>query len=189
LAPYAVRAASAEQFRAACERAGYRARHDQIGWGIGVYVAETDAQAVEEYEPHFWYYARNLLKNRDSFNAPPGHSSISSLLGALERRRTSRPGNFSTWEEIQKAGYVVVGSPATVRDRLIEIALATGLGTLVPNFSVGNVPHELTRKSMRLFATEVMPALRGINVDDEDVDEEASMVAADRVAIEAATTG
>jgi alkanesulfonate monooxygenase SsuD/methylene tetrahydromethanopterin reductase-like flavin-dependent oxidoreductase (luciferase family) len=85
----------------------------------------------------------------------------------LERRRTSRPGNFSTWEEIQKAGYVVVGSPATVRDRLREIALATGLGTLVPNFSVGNVPHDLTRKSMQLFAEEVMPSLRDINVDAE----------------------
>jgi alkanesulfonate monooxygenase SsuD/methylene tetrahydromethanopterin reductase-like flavin-dependent oxidoreductase (luciferase family) len=165
LAPYAVRAASAEQFRAACERNGYTARHDQIGWGIGVYVSDTDAQAVEEYEPHFWYYAKNLLKNRDTFNAPPGHSSIRSLLGAYERRRAGRPGNFSTWDEIEKAGYVVVGSPSTVRDRLKEIAQATGLGTLVPNFSVGNVPHQLTRKSMELFAREVMPALRPINVD------------------------
>ena len=130
-----------------------------------MYVSDTDAQAVEEYEPHFWYYARNLLKNRETFNAPPGHSSIRSLLGVLERRRGARPGSYSTWQEIDRAGYVVVGSPATVRDRLKEIALATGLGTLVPNFSVGNVPHHLTRKSMELFAREVMPALRGINVD------------------------
>ena len=69
------------------------------------------------------------------------------------RGARSRPGNFSTWEEIQKAGYVVVGSPATVRDRLQRDRRATGLGTLVPNFSVGNVPHQLTRKSMELFAT------------------------------------
>jgi alkanesulfonate monooxygenase SsuD/methylene tetrahydromethanopterin reductase-like flavin-dependent oxidoreductase (luciferase family) len=165
LAPYAVRAHTAELFREACERNGYTARHDQIGWGIGVYVSDTDAQAVAEYEPHFWYYARNLLKNRETFNAPPGHSSIRSLLGVLERRRGARPGSYSTWEEIDRAGYVVVGSPATVRDRLKEIASATGLGTLVPNFSVGNVPHHLTRKSMELFAREVMPALRPLNVD------------------------
>ncbi|GAC1313773.1 MAG: LLM class flavin-dependent oxidoreductase [Chloroflexota bacterium] len=166
LAPYVVRAASADAFRAACLKHGYTARHDQIGWGIGIYVAETDAQAVQDYEPHFWYYAKNLLRNRDTFNAPPGHSSISSLLGALERRRVGRPGNFSSWDDIQKAGYVVVGSPATVRDRLREIATATGLGVLVPNFSVGNVPHARTRKSMELFAREVMPALRDLNVDD-----------------------
>jgi hypothetical protein len=60
---------------------------------------------------------------------------------------------------------VVVGSPATVRDRLTEIATHTGLGTLIPNFSVGNVPHHLTRKSVTLFASEVMPHLRGVNVD------------------------
>ena len=75
---------------------------------------------------------------------------------------------MSTWNEIDKAGYVVVGSPATVRERLKEIALTTGLGTLVPNFSVGNVPHHLTRKSMELFAREVMPALRDINVDTDE---------------------
>ncbi len=166
LAPYAVRAQTAELFRAACDRHGYTAKHSQIGWGIGIYVAASDAQAVEEYEPHFWYYARNLLKNRDTFNSPPGHSSIKAVQGLLERRRTSRPGSFSTWEEIHKAGYVVVGSPATVRDRLREIASATGLGTLVPNFSVGNVPTEQTRTSMELFAREVMPALRDLNVDD-----------------------
>ena len=174
LAPYEVRARTAEQFRAACLQAGYTARHDQIGGGIGVYVAETDAQAVAEYEPHFWYYARNLLRNRDTFNAPPGHSSIASLVA---RRSRTRPGSFSTWEEIQQAGFVVVGSPATVRDRLTEIARATGLGTLVPNFSVGNVPHHLTRTSMELFAKEVMPALRPLNVDAEPAPQPAGAAA------------
>ena len=144
-------------------------RFEETAWSVVLAAgAETDARAVEEYEPHFWYYARNLLKNRDTFNAPPGHSSIRSVLGLLERRRGSRPGSMSTWNEIDKAGYVVVGSPATVRERLKEIALTTGLGTLVPNFSVGNVPHHLTRKSMELFAREVMPALRDINVDTDE---------------------
>jgi alkanesulfonate monooxygenase SsuD/methylene tetrahydromethanopterin reductase-like flavin-dependent oxidoreductase (luciferase family) len=83
----------------------------------------------------------------------------------MEARRKARPGNFSTWEEIQKEGFVIVGSPATVRDRLKEIAERTGLGTLLPNFSVGNQPHHLTRKSMELFAREVMPTLRDVNAD------------------------
>ena len=165
LAPYALRARTAQLFREACEAEGYTARHDQIGWGIGIYVAETDAQAVAEYEPHFWYYAKNLLKNRDTFQNPPGHSSIQAMLGAYETRRQQRPGRFQSWEEIQNAGFVVVGSPATVRDRLKAIADDTGLGVLMPNFSVGNVPHDLTRKSMELFAREVMPALRDVNVD------------------------
>jgi hypothetical protein len=35
---------------------------------------------------------------------------------------------------------------------------------------VGNVPSELTRQSMTLFATEVMPKLRHINSDASPVD-------------------
>ena len=59
-----------------CDKAGYTVRHAQIGWGIGIYVGETDEQARREYEPHFWYYARNLLKTPPQFSLPPGHTSI-----------------------------------------------------------------------------------------------------------------
>ena len=40
-----------------------------------------------------------------------------------------------------------------------------GFGVLVANFSVGNVPSELTQRSMTLFAKEVMPRLRPVNSD------------------------
>ena len=84
---------------------------------------------VEEYEPHFWYYAQaTCSRTATRSSRRPATRRSKSVLGVLEARRTSRPGNFTTWEEIQKAGYVVVGSPATVRDRLKEIAAPHGLG-------------------------------------------------------------
>lgn len=165
LAPFELRRQSAAYFRACCERAGYTARYGQIGWGIGVYVAETDAQARREYEPHFWYYARNLLKTPAPLSLPPGHTSLPTMLTMAERRRSSRPGNLSTWDEVERGGYVVVGSPETVRQRLEDYAQRVGFGLLVANFSVGNVPTELTQKSMRLFAQEVMPKLKHVNSD------------------------
>ena len=168
LAPYELRRRTAEYFRECCEREGYTPRHEQIGWGIGVYVAETDARAVEEYEPHFWYYARNLLRTRDTFQNPPGHSSVESVMSVVEARRRTRPGNLSRWEEVEQANYVVVGSPRTVADRLKAIALETGLGTLIPNFVLGDLPHHLTRRSIELFAKEVMPKLRDVNVDEPE---------------------
>ena len=109
----------------ACERHGYTARHDQIGWGIGVYVSETDAQAVAEYEPHFWKYAGTCC----------GTATRSML-----RRGTPRCGRcWARWsgdgrdgrgisrrgKRFRSAGYVVVGSPETVRERLLDIARAT----------------------------------------------------------------
>jgi alkanesulfonate monooxygenase SsuD/methylene tetrahydromethanopterin reductase-like flavin-dependent oxidoreductase (luciferase family) len=82
-----------------------------------------------------------------------------------ERRRWSRPSSLSSWEEVESGGYVVVGSPETVRQRLEDYAKRVGFGVLVANFSVGNVPSELTQRSMTLFANEVMPKLRPINCD------------------------
>jgi alkanesulfonate monooxygenase SsuD/methylene tetrahydromethanopterin reductase-like flavin-dependent oxidoreductase (luciferase family) len=96
---------------------------------------------------------------------PPGHTSISSVMGMMKRRLESRPSNLSTWKEVDDAGYVIVGSPETVRQRLEDYARKVGFGLLIANFSVGNVPREYTEKSMRLFADQVMPNLRHINVD------------------------
>jgi alkanesulfonate monooxygenase SsuD/methylene tetrahydromethanopterin reductase-like flavin-dependent oxidoreductase (luciferase family) len=165
LAPFELRRQAAGYFAACCDKASYTVRHGQIGWGIGIYVSDTDEQARREYEPHYWYYARNLLKTTPQQALPPGHTSLSSVMGMMERRLKSRPSNLSTWEEVDKAGYVVVGSPETVRQRLEEYAKKVGFGLLIANFSVGNAPREYTEKSMKLFAEKVMPELRGINVD------------------------
>jgi alkanesulfonate monooxygenase SsuD/methylene tetrahydromethanopterin reductase-like flavin-dependent oxidoreductase (luciferase family) len=165
LAPFELRCQSAEYFRECCEKVGYTAHHSQIGWGIGIYVAETDEQARHEYEPHFWSYARNLLRTPAPLSLPPGHTSLPTMLTMGKRRLNSRPGGLATWEEVEKGGYVIVGSPETVRQQLEAYAKQVGFGLLIANFSVGNVPHELTRKSMTLFAQDVMPKLKEVNVD------------------------
>ena len=87
------------------------------------------------------------------------------MLATADRRLRSRPGTLSTWDEVERGGYVVVGSPETVRQRLEDYAQRVGFGLLVANFSVGNVPTELTQKSMTLFAQEVMPKLKHLNSD------------------------
>jgi alkanesulfonate monooxygenase SsuD/methylene tetrahydromethanopterin reductase-like flavin-dependent oxidoreductase (luciferase family) len=87
------------------------------------------------------------------------------MVSMAERRLKSRPHSLSTWEEVEEGGYVVVGSPETVRQRLEAYAKRVGFGLLVANFSVGNAPSELTRRSMTLFAREVMPRLRHVNAD------------------------
>ena len=47
LAPFELRRQAAEYFSACCDKAGYTVRHSQIGWGIGIYVAETDEEAQQ----------------------------------------------------------------------------------------------------------------------------------------------
>ena len=70
-------------FREACQHAGYDAPPAQMGWGVPIYVAETDTQAREEFEPHFWYFAKNSCACPASTCSRP----------ATRRRVELRPGH------------------------------------------------------------------------------------------------
>jgi alkanesulfonate monooxygenase SsuD/methylene tetrahydromethanopterin reductase-like flavin-dependent oxidoreductase (luciferase family) len=67
---------------------------------------------------------------------------------------------LETWSEVDEGGYVLYGSPATVRDRMKESIKAARCGIINCIFQIGNLAPEKTMKSMELFASEVMPALR-----------------------------
>ena len=54
----------------------------------------------------------------------------------------------------------VVGSPDTVGERFEALVDELGFGQIIALMGVGDMPHYRTVKSMELFATQVMPALR-----------------------------
>jgi alkanesulfonate monooxygenase SsuD/methylene tetrahydromethanopterin reductase-like flavin-dependent oxidoreductase (luciferase family) len=124
-----------------------------------IYVAETDKQAREEFEPHFWYIAKKGLRLPREYMFPPGHTSVESLMrpGNVKRKFISL---LSSWQEAEEGGYAIVGSPETVRQKLREGIKAAGCGILQGIFQVGSMPHEMAMKNMELFAKEVMPAIR-----------------------------
>lgn len=145
-------------FREACGRAGYEARPEQMGWGVPIYVAETDRQARAEFEPHLWYFVRNLLKNITL--TPPGYTSARSALAML-RNRGSFLAEVSTWDQIEKGVYAIVGSPETVRQKLAHYQKELGCGVVLTGCQTGALPHALARKSMAMLAREVLPHTRG----------------------------
>jgi alkanesulfonate monooxygenase SsuD/methylene tetrahydromethanopterin reductase-like flavin-dependent oxidoreductase (luciferase family) len=144
-------------FREACQKNGYTGSPSQLGWLLPIYVAETDEQAWREFEPHLTYFRRKLLKGLTIF--PPGYTSVRSMArihGALGQFL----GNVETRQQIESGVYAIIGSPATVRERLAENIRNLGVGNLLGLFQLGTLPAELTRKNMRMFAEEVMPQLR-----------------------------
>src|SRR5262245_39604337 len=145
-------------FREACERAGYRAAPEQMGWGVPVYVAETDRQARAEFEPAFWYFIRNLLKGISL--TPPGYTSARSAAAILKNQKYFLAAQ-ETWDDIEKGVYAIVGSPQTVRQKLEHYQKELGAGVVLTGCQTGAVHHELARKSLEMFAREVMPKLRG----------------------------
>ena len=55
---------------------------------------------------------------------------------------------------------ILVGSAETVRQQLEECQNESGFGLLVAVLHFGSLPHNLARKNLEMFASEVMPHFR-----------------------------
>ncbi|MSU78558.1 MAG: LLM class flavin-dependent oxidoreductase [Gemmataceae bacterium] len=145
------------QFREACSKAGYEAHPEQMGWGVPIYVAETDKQAREEFEPAFWYFVRNLMKGIGT--TPPGYTSAKSAAAILKNQQFFLY-QQQTWADIEDGVFAIVGSPETVRQKLAHYQKELGVGVVLTGCQTGTLPHHLARKSMELLAREVLPKVR-----------------------------
>lgn len=146
-------------FREACQKQGYEASPYQLGWLLPIYVSDTDDKAWDEYLPHLRYFIDNLLKGLVVL--PPGYTSARSI-AAIGKALDKFMSAAKTRQELEAGGYVVVGSPETVRDQLQERITDLGVGNLLGLFQMGTLPHDMTCRSMTMFAESVMPSLRGI---------------------------
>jgi alkanesulfonate monooxygenase SsuD/methylene tetrahydromethanopterin reductase-like flavin-dependent oxidoreductase (luciferase family) len=101
------------------------------------------------------------------FYQPPGYVTEPSLRRVLANR-PKLPTEL-TFEDLVEGGYLICGSPATVRDRLRVFADELEAGIVCSGMNAGS--HEKTLEMMQLFAEEVMPHFR----EDAAVDETAGV--------------
>jgi hypothetical protein len=66
------------------------------------------------------------------------------------------------FDELVEMGSVIVGSPRTVRDRLVDIATRFRIGNLHTTLQFGSMPRQVASGNITLFASEVMPTLRSV---------------------------
>lgn len=161
---------------AAREFAAVMKKHDRVytpfkmGVLLSVYVSETDEQAREESQEGIWYFLRNCLKGHlrkegRSMTFGPGVPSQSlrsweHFLATPRGGTGEMLGDARDWAELEAKNSIIVGSPETVRAQLWEFIEDAQVGNLLIQFQFGNMKDALARKSMRLFAAEVAPALR-----------------------------
>jgi alkanesulfonate monooxygenase SsuD/methylene tetrahydromethanopterin reductase-like flavin-dependent oxidoreductase (luciferase family) len=67
-----------------------------------------------------------------------------------------------TWPTYLESGYVIAGSPATVRQQLTECIRSLRVGHLMVLLQIGSMPKDLVFHNTRLFAQEVMPHVRDL---------------------------
>lgn len=153
-------------YRESAEAYGYTASPYQLGHVYPVYVAETDARAEEEAAEHLLWLYHYGLRHKSEFLFPPGYVSHTSMQGILKNAADMDWARMS-FRELNTKGFCVVGSAATVRQRLTEYAQTLGFALLPVLLQFGDMPHYKTVKNMELFATEVMPHLRGLHARPE----------------------
>ena len=66
-----------------------------------------------------------------------------------------------TFPEMMKAQRAVAGSPRTVIEFMRRQVEASGINYIVAQLMFGDLPHETTRRSIELYAREVIPSIRG----------------------------
>ncbi|HEY2717890.1 MAG TPA: LLM class flavin-dependent oxidoreductase [Solirubrobacterales bacterium] len=148
-----------DTYREACEEEGYKADPESIGFTVPIYVADTDAEAHEKAKAHVeWLFHKGLKLEMPSILNPPGYVSPASLEGLL--RAGVKAFQEVSYEELVDLGYVLVGSPETLVDKIEDLRGEMGFGSLSALMSIGDMSHEETVRSMRLFAEQVMPKFR-----------------------------
>jgi alkanesulfonate monooxygenase SsuD/methylene tetrahydromethanopterin reductase-like flavin-dependent oxidoreductase (luciferase family) len=133
----------AARFHAAWKALG-RAEEDMplIGLSRHIVVGDTDreAQAAAKRAFVLWYDALIHLWRAHGVGLP----------------RQMIPAEF---ESAFDGGYIVAGSPSTVRDRLKRDNAVAGINYCLCRLAFGDLSFEESRRSVELFAKEVMPAL------------------------------
>ena len=151
-----------DQYReVAATQYGYAASSDQIAWTAPVYVAETDEQAVAEATEHMETLFNKFLYLPFEKLFPPGYLSMQSYKRVAAHKKNIMGG--AKMETLMETGVVIVGSPETVRRKITECHEVLGFGTFVALLHFGTLPADRTVKNIRLFADEVLPAIRPLS--------------------------
>jgi len=151
----------------------------QCGFLQFVGVADTDEEAMDIYaEPANYFYNR-CLHVYSGFSDPPGYKTENTVRSGVlsqveaaaqgaelaEKAGVSMRSLMPSFEQMVEMGYVIVGSPTTVAEKLNHVATTLNIGQLMLLLQFGNMSPELTKYNTKLFAEKVYPELTGIFAD------------------------
>lgn len=159
--PRAVLKRNVKTFKEATAKFGYEPDPRQIAAVVFIHVAETDAQARLEAEPHLMFLFQNLNRSQRHDAFPPGHFSLQSLRGFMKGGGyRDRDIGQMTYDELTGEGWSIIGSPDTVAEKLEELVADLGCGRIVHVADFGAMPNWLIRKSLTIMAEQVIPRFR-----------------------------
>lgn len=132
-----------------------------------VFCAETDEEARRIAEPalnNLFKLYREAVIFEDMNHVPEGFEFYSEFF-----RPFAGEGPME-WDALNDLGIFVVGSPETVRDKLINQAKVIGTENILMWSSFGTLTAEQTTNSYRLLGQEVIPALNELHIEAPSID-------------------
>ena len=150
------------------EKYGYEAKAQQLGWATPIYVSDTDESAMREARPHIEAFYNKFLRMPFEMLLPPGYLSLNSMASVGEKARVggAAQGSEKKIEDLAKLGMIICGSPDSVAQQLEHHQKEIGYGKVIAMMQFGTLPHDMTKRSMELFASKVMPKLRHIGEEE-----------------------
>ena len=135
-------------------KAGHGPSHTKLA--LWTYVAETESEAQAGAQQYMSEYADSALRHYEllgtHLQSTKGYKEYGELQNAL--RQDASPFRQAFYRSHPW------GTPDQVIRRATELANAFGTDEIMFVFKYGSMPMATTEKSMRLFAKEVMPALK-----------------------------
>ncbi len=139
-----------ERYQAARAAAGHEGP-GQVFLRIPVYIADTEQQAVDEPEQSMMAFYRNMANQLAQSASEAGANPNE------KREERSQALEALTWDAARR-DKVVVGTPESVTERLMELREDLGLSGILAELNCGGqLPHHQVMRSLRLLCTEVMP--------------------------------
>ncbi|HWI21582.1 MAG TPA: LLM class flavin-dependent oxidoreductase [Baekduia sp.] len=140
---------------------GYKPKPDQIAVVLFIHVAESDAQAHKEADAHLMSLMQNMNRAQLHDAFAPGHFSPETVRGFMTGGGyRSKDISKMTVEDVAEEGWGIIGSPATVREKIEEIIADLGAGKIIHVADFGAMPNWMMRKSLTLMAEQVIPHFR-----------------------------
>jgi len=143
-----------DAFKLSCERAGFKAKAPIAGcW---VYCARNEREAMEAGRKWSKNYAESALNHYEyhepeHFKAARGYE-YHAQMAQVVKAAGGFPEMFADTQ--------VIGTPERCIEVLRNVQNTLGASEFVGVFKYGGMPYEEAERSLRLFASEVMPALK-----------------------------
>ena len=134
-------------------------------------VSETDEQAEADYAEAADYFYNRCLHVAPGFADAPGYRTLATVKAGMMAQVGQAAAQIRAglnWQAFLDQGYIIAGSPETVRRKLEEVATGLNIGHMMFLLHFGNMSKATVRKNTDLFTREVMPHLKPLFPEWED---------------------